>query len=793
MKKENKKENNAARCSLYANCFSKTNAVVFAIDVFEGIKTGRINGYNFVQTQEAIKNESDKEKIKSLKMTMPAVTFGGLFKDSRTSELIESSYLNIIDFDDVPDLEEKRIEICQFGFVLACFISPSQNGLKVVVSSNSPNPVEYKKNILQLFRFFKRELGIDADTSKQNINDLCFLPHDPNIYINMDATVWNALEYGITDELVDTKEGPANHKESSVKKTTSNKIYTEAEIISIIDQIIGQQISIAESYNDWFRIACALKSKFGEDGREHFHSISYFSSKYDKDKTDKQYDACLKSADDRITIGTFIEFAKQHGIKPVKETKVTNKIEFFEKVGDKPYRINLASYYSFLIKMGFMRYFPHGSTTSILIRIENKFITEVNKEYLINFCKTYVDSLAVADDLKEQLLCAFYQNQSLFSENNLLTLNKFDGVIKRDTKDKAWLYFNNGICEITKDDYELLPYDTLDGYIWKSKILAFDFKKVEAAKLNKSEICAFLMDVCSSETELEQWDKFTSISSIIGYLIHDFKDPANTKAVILMDENDAEEPNGGRGKGIIVKIISLIVKVAHEDGKIFSHKSDFSYSQVEYDTKVLVIDDVLPNFPFENSFSAITDGMVVNKKHQKKIFIPAEDTPKQLLTCNYTLYGSGDSHERRKIEFELADYYNLKYTPQIKFGHLLFKDWDYKQWNLFYNWVANFLLIFLSEGLIYPPNANLLHKRLKASAGEEFIQFIDKNFKLNYKFNKLELYEEYCEKYKYARKINSQRVFTKCLRLYADANNLKIDETKSSSDYFFEFFESEKK
>ena len=66
---------------------------------------------------------------------------------------------------------------------------------------------------------------------------------------------------------------------------------------------------------------------------------------------------------------------------------------------------------------------------------------------------------------------------------------------------------------------------------------------------------------------------------------------------------------------------------------------------------------------------------------------------------------------------------------------------------------------------------------------------MDKNFKLEYKYNKQELFEEYCEKYKFARKINSQRVFTKCLRLYADANDLIINENKSGSDYSFEFFE----
>ena len=74
------------------------------------------------------------------------------------------------------------------------------------------------------------------------------------------------------------------------------------------------RIDITYGYNEWFSIGCALKSEFGEAGREYFHQVSQFNDKYSFRETDKKYDSIMRSNGTGITIGTFFGYAKDYGI-----------------------------------------------------------------------------------------------------------------------------------------------------------------------------------------------------------------------------------------------------------------------------------------------------------------------------------------------------------------------------------------------------------------------------------------------------------------------------------------------
>lgn len=53
------------------------------------------------------------------------------------------------------------------------------------------------------------------------------------------------------------------------------------------------------------RICFAFANEFGEGGRDFFHKVSKISSKYNQKDCDDQYDKCLKSNGEGITIATF--------------------------------------------------------------------------------------------------------------------------------------------------------------------------------------------------------------------------------------------------------------------------------------------------------------------------------------------------------------------------------------------------------------------------------------------------------------------------------------------------------
>lgn len=106
----------------------------------------------------------------------------------------------------------------------------------------------------------------------------------------------------------------ANNDKSQNITIEINQSYNLQKVRSIIDQIEGQNLDITAQYDDWLKIGFALSSEFHESGRELFHRVSQFYPNYDKDECNNQFDKCLNSQNDGITISTFFYLAKNAGV-----------------------------------------------------------------------------------------------------------------------------------------------------------------------------------------------------------------------------------------------------------------------------------------------------------------------------------------------------------------------------------------------------------------------------------------------------------------------------------------------
>lgn len=85
--------------------------------------------------------------------------------------------------------------------------------------------------------------------------------------------------------------------------------------IEIVTQRIEtDHIDITADYNDWIHAMFALIFLFGEGARSYVHRISRFYPGYDPAETDAQFDKCLKSTGSGITIKTFFQIARDHGV-----------------------------------------------------------------------------------------------------------------------------------------------------------------------------------------------------------------------------------------------------------------------------------------------------------------------------------------------------------------------------------------------------------------------------------------------------------------------------------------------
>ena len=89
---------------------------------------------------------------------------------------------------------------------------------------------------------------------------------------------------------------------------------SRTDIELVVSRIEAACADITGSYADWLNIGFALADEFGEGGRDFFHRISKFYSKYSLTDCNKQYDQCLKAKGHGITIKTVFHLAKQAGI-----------------------------------------------------------------------------------------------------------------------------------------------------------------------------------------------------------------------------------------------------------------------------------------------------------------------------------------------------------------------------------------------------------------------------------------------------------------------------------------------
>lgn len=116
-----------------------------------------------------------------------------------------------------------------------------------------------------------------------------------------------------------------------VTEPTSKRPEDDIELIT--QRIESSRTDITSGYSNWRDLGFALVDAIGESGRAIYHRISRFNSGYTPEECDRQYDRCLNAHGTGITIRTFFQFAKDHGIslattKCAKTTESTKMTEY---------------------------------------------------------------------------------------------------------------------------------------------------------------------------------------------------------------------------------------------------------------------------------------------------------------------------------------------------------------------------------------------------------------------------------------------------------------------------------
>ena len=131
----------------------------------------------------AIKDVKEARKFKAFHFDY--ATFSGSFSKRSDKDLNMHSRLITIDFDHIPnlsDLKEKLLNDKYFETQLL-FISPSGDGLKWIVSIDLTE-YNHQQWFKAIANYLRSTYALEVDQSGKDVSRACFIPHDPNAYIN---------------------------------------------------------------------------------------------------------------------------------------------------------------------------------------------------------------------------------------------------------------------------------------------------------------------------------------------------------------------------------------------------------------------------------------------------------------------------------------------------------------------------------------------------------------------------------------------------------------------------------
>ena len=163
-----------------------------------------ISDYAKAHTEHIRTITDNRERSRYKAANLDYITPGGTFRSRKENELIQASGYMVIDFDHIPNakgLVKRLANDTNFETIIA-FRSPSGDGVKWIVAlpdTNKPDGTQftYGEFFTILSNYSKRTYGIEADPSGKDICRACFLPHDPDAFINP-LYIENDIEYDIT-------------------------------------------------------------------------------------------------------------------------------------------------------------------------------------------------------------------------------------------------------------------------------------------------------------------------------------------------------------------------------------------------------------------------------------------------------------------------------------------------------------------------------------------------------------------------------------------------------------------
>ncbi|MBC6992276.1 DUF3987 domain-containing protein [Hymenobacter sp. BT491] len=248
-----------------------------------------------------------------VKHSLDYITPGGIFTKRAAQYLVSRSGIIVLDFDHVPNLRALRKVMLADPIlgpsIALLFKSPSGDGLKVFVVTDTTleHELNFKILVQHLTAYHPKWIKY-LDTQACDIARACFIPHDPDVYLNQNEELTPAFptDHKHLDEQNANVAGTSSRPHSGKKALADTEAWVKAV------ELAG---GFPDRYASWVQIGFAFAS-LGEIGREYFHRVSRVSPKYNRRECEKKFSGLLKDYDGRTDIGSFFGLCKKAGILP---------------------------------------------------------------------------------------------------------------------------------------------------------------------------------------------------------------------------------------------------------------------------------------------------------------------------------------------------------------------------------------------------------------------------------------------------------------------------------------------
>ena len=171
---------NNIQVTCFQSIFDKDNPEYISLaDAIRNIKRG-----NSKELVSQLRETGNKE----IKIQLPVVLFSGTFSSRKDEDIFEHSGLIVIDIDKV-DVDSVKRALATDEYIFSCWVSPSGNGIKALVRIS--NAERHEDHFRALEKYFERSYGLEIDSTGKNLSRACFESYDPELVVQMDASVFS--------------------------------------------------------------------------------------------------------------------------------------------------------------------------------------------------------------------------------------------------------------------------------------------------------------------------------------------------------------------------------------------------------------------------------------------------------------------------------------------------------------------------------------------------------------------------------------------------------------------------